>query len=92
MSDDFSTNYIRTGVLKFVYSLLYVSIFYFSIFYIFLLIICLTCKIFLLKMIAMKLTNLREKNLPQLWDKSKHMLLALTAITCPSDQIRDGCK
>ena len=42
----------------------------------------------------MDLTNSRQRNLPQLFDQSKHRYIltyALRANTFQSDQIEDGC-
>ena len=57
-------------------------------------------KMFLFKIVKIDLTNSRQKNLPQLFDQSKHTyisifafssIFALLANTFQSDQIEGGC-
>ena len=51
-------------------------------------------EIFLFKIVKMDLTNLRRKNLPQLFDQSKRkyiLIFAFSANTFQSDQIEGGC-
>ena len=60
----------------------------------FLFVYSLAGEIFLFKIVKMDLTNLRRKNLPQLFDQSKRkyiLIFAFSANTFQSDQIEGGC-